>query len=121
MIGKTFRRIKHALSPPKPGDVYYGDVLYFILGNNVEFVLHGLTDKFGNIVQTPVPSEDCYRLTIVKYLPTVDQYACQSEVFCRPPIDNNIGNWKSRSQLRRIPEVYFKELVINGLLTKEKT
>ena len=123
MIGKALRKIGLLLNPPKNGDVYYGDILYFVLGNNIEFVLHGLTDKTGKLMYSPIPSEDCYRLTVIDYLSETDQIVCHSEVFCKmvPEHPNDVGNWRPRTQPRRISQVYFKNLIVNGLLTKEKT
>ena len=119
MILRVLRKLKFNLSPPKPGDVYYGDCVYFVVGSPVEHVLHQLKDKYGNSIWNPVPSSDCYRLTVVEI--NSSHYNCLSEVFCRgTEQNNNIGNWKKRTQSRRFPRSYFKELVGNGLLKKEK-
>jgi len=123
MIVEALRRAKLVLSPPKPGDIYYGDVLFFVLGNNIEFVLHGLTNKNGDPVYSPVPSEDGFRLTILEYAgPGFTHYVCNSEIFCRdvPTHPYDLGNWRKRTQVRRLPVKYFKDLIVNGLLTKGK-
>lgn len=116
-------KLKFCFNPPKVGNVYYSDPIYFVISKPIEHVLHALTNKYGNKIYHPVSSNFCYRLTVESdSLPSY--YICKSEVFCKGVDDNgivdfnNIGIWKERSQPKRIKKDFFKEMVLNGILVK---
>jgi hypothetical protein len=115
MIVKFIRNIKYKLNPPKKGDVYYGDPLFFVMGRPVEYVLHSLVNKNGDHIFKIVPSPECYRLTIEN--DSMPYYIVKSEVFCT---NSDSFLWKERIQARRIKKDLFKEMVLEGQLIKEK-
>jgi hypothetical protein len=123
MIARFFRKLGLYFNPPKEGEAYVGDPDYFVSNNQIERILHSLKDKFGNDIYEPIPSKNCYRLMIVSESSLDSRhYVCATEVLCKsvPEKDGDMGSWKTRTQLRRLPKVYFKDLVVNGLLKKEK-
>jgi hypothetical protein len=121
---KILTKIKLLLKPPKVGDIFYGDPVSFVIGRPVEQVLHGLKDPSGTTLAEPVPSEDCYALTIVSDSQHA-YYVLNAMVFCRrknlpDSASQGFGEWKPRSQVRRIPRDVFKKMVVDGILKKGK-
>lgn len=117
MLARILRKFQLFLKPPKQGDVFYGDPLWFVLSQPVESVLHGLKDKYGTTVFNPVPSEGCFRFTVEQC--GNSNYIFGSEVFCKEKTDNNIGTWKKRTQPRRMNKEMFEELFFTGMLWRE--
>lgn len=112
---KLFKAILLDLNPPKMGDVYIGDPLYFILGRPVEHVLHGLTNISGASLWKPFPGNECYRLKIESV--SSPYFICNAEALCT---DGEVSNWRSRSQPRRIDKFKFKRMIVDGILKKQK-
>ena len=121
MVGLSafFKRIALKIKPPKVGDVYYGDSLRFIIAKPVEEILHGLRDRNGNLIWQPIPSLDCYRLTITSQIG--NHYTCDSEVLCRRVSDYpGMGEWMMRTQPKVISNHYFLTLITNDYIKKAK-
>jgi hypothetical protein len=116
MIGSLLRQVKLYLNPPKKGDVYLGDPLRFVIAKPMEYILHGLKDKTGKTLWEPLPSEDCYKITIENdSMP--DYYICQSEVLCLSEA-MSVMQWHKRTQPKRIGKELFNSMIINGTLGK---
>lgn len=116
MIARFIRKIKYRLSPPKKGDIYYGDPLFFVIGRPVEYILYGLVDKNGDHLFKIVPSPECYKLTVINDS-MLDYYIFKSEIFCT---SSDSFLWKERVQPRRIKKDQFKEMLLQDQLRKEK-
>lgn len=128
MFTRLIRKISLLLNPPKKGDTFYGDSVWWIIPRPVELILHGLKDKYGNNLYDPIPSGDCFRLTITNT--SMDSYyVLDSEVFCRSknskPIYqcdirgiSDIGVWMKRTQPRRMSKKSLEQFVLAGMLRK---
>jgi hypothetical protein len=122
MIIKWFRKLKFYFKPPKKGEKYLANPSSFIIHKPIEHVLHSLTNKNGDSILLPIPSDDCHKLTIeIAAMPTY--YVCKSEVFCRgvgesDSPDNKMGKWMERNQVKRVSKVLFRDMVVHGLLRK---
>jgi hypothetical protein len=114
MFSRTIRKFKLFLRPPKKGDVFYGDPLWFVIHRPIEYILHGLKDKNGTTIHHPIPSKDCF-CVVIEHCGN-ENYIVGTEVFCDTKTNNNIGIWFKRSQPKRIAKEMFEELVLNGLL-----
>lgn len=117
MLTRLMLKISLFLKPPKKGDVFYGDPVWFVLSRPVEHVLHGLKDKFGNTLYTPIPSDGCFRFVVENT--GMPYYILGSEVFCQEKSFNNIGTWMKRTQPRRMGKDMFEEMFLMGLLWRE--
>lgn len=115
MIRKLIKRIKLYLDPPKTGDVYYGDTFDFIVGNSIEYVLHGMRDREGDVLWCTIPGRAAYRLTIE--LDVMPYYRCTSEVLAYSK-DGSSKKWLTRSQPRRICKKKFVTMIVEGRLEK---
>lgn len=123
MLKRLFKRIELLIRPPREGDVYYADPTMFVLAKRVEYILHNLVDKYGATLYEPVPSDYCYRLTVSSCSMLPKCYVLDSEVFCRGTdymvvLSNNIGEWKKRSQPKKIGKELFEHLIIMGILRR---
>ena len=116
MFIRLFRKISLLLNPPKKGDVYYGDPVWWIIHKPVEHILHGLKDKYGNNLYDPIPSGDCFRLTITN-TSMESYYVLDSEVFCRSK-NSNVSIWMKRTQPRRMGKETLEQFVLAGMLRK---
>jgi hypothetical protein len=123
MMTCLLRKINLFLDPPKKGDIYYGDPVWFIISRPTEFILHGLKDKYGNIMYDPVPSKGGVRF-IIEHCGNLN-FILGSEVLChllnrnKPVMDINDFVWKKRTQPRRMAREMFREFVLTGMLWKE--
>ena len=116
MFIRLFRKISLLLNPPKKGDTFYGDPVWWIIPRPVERILHGLKDKYGNNLYDPIPSEDCFRLIIDNdYLDSY--YVLDSEVFCRSK-NSNVSVWMKRTQPRRMGKETLEQFILAGMLRK---
>lgn len=116
MFSRLIRKFNLFLDPPKKGDVFYGDSLFFVVHKPMEYVLHGLKNINGETVFHPVPSKGAYRVTIE--LCGHLYYVLDSEVFCKDGTEKTLydGIWCKRSQPKRIAKEMFEELILNGML-----
>lgn len=119
MIKRFIKKIKLRLNPPKRGDIFFGDPVFFIISRPTEYVLHGLKNKYGLTEQNPIPSFQCYKLTIESDF-TSNYYECSSEVLCSSALGSSELKWKKRCQSKKISKLLFNEFVLNGLLRKEE-
>jgi hypothetical protein len=122
MISKLFNKIYLFLRKPKPEDVYYGNPSFFVISNPIELVLHGLTDIQGRQIHMPIPSDDCYKMTIYSdSMP--DYYICESEVLCSRIENSELfipDGWKKRTQVRRIDKDRFHQMILSKTLKRGK-
>jgi hypothetical protein len=117
MLFRLYTKVKLWIRPPKSRDAYCANPKNFVIGKPIEQVLHGLKNKHGETIYFPMPSDDCYRLTIESDV--MPYYICMSEVFIHGKNwDNNFGLWMKRSQPKRIGKDYFKQLIVDGILRK---
>lgn len=115
MFIRLARKFKLFLDPPKKGDVFYGDPLWWVVYKPVEHVLHGLKNKNGDTIHRPIPSSGCFKVTI-EHLGNV-YYILGSEVLCESK--GGFGTWFKRSQPKRMAIEMFEELVLSGILWRE--
>src|ERR1700679_2266610 len=99
MFNRTIRKLKLFLNPPKKGDIFYGDPVWFILGRPTELVLYGLKDKYGANMYDPIPSKGCVKFAI-EHCGNMN-YILGSEVLCTIPSANE-RIWMKRTQPRRM-------------------
>lgn len=116
MLIRLARKFKLFLNPPKKGDTYYGDSLWFIVHRPVEYVLHGLKDKNGNNMYEPIPSKGAVRFLLEQC--GNENYILGSEVLCRIESSQE-WIWMKRTQPRRMRKEMFEEFVIAGMLWRE--
>jgi hypothetical protein len=114
MVNRTIRKLKLYFNPPKKGDVFYGDPVWFVIARPVEYVLYGLKDKNGNTVYYPIPSQGCFKLT-VEHMGNLN-YILDSEVLCHTAANIAKSIWFKRSQPKRMAKEYFEELFLSGLI-----
>lgn len=117
MVTRFFRKLAFYFKPPKKGDVFLGDPLWFVVGRPIEYILHGLKDREGNTVWEPVPSMGCFKLKFDINVGNL-YYVLGSEVLCRKDVDNAYV-WMKRSQPRRMAKEMFRELYLNGMVWRE--
>lgn len=117
MFLRIVRKIGLLIKPPKKGDIFHGDPVWFIIPRPIEMVLHGLKDKFGTNLYDPIPSKDCFRFTIEQCGNEI--YILNSEVLCRNKFSDMLV-WMKRTQPRRIGKDMFEEMFLNGLLWRMK-
>lgn len=116
MLTRISRTFSLYFNPPKVGDVFYGDPVWFIISRPIELVLHGLKDKFGTNLYDPIPSQGCFRFTVEST--AMPYYRMTSEVLCKHKFTEK-PIWMKRSQPRRIPKEMFRELFLMGLIWRE--
>lgn len=115
---RWLQKLKLYLNPPKEGDVYVGNPIFFVVNRPIEKILHGMKDKYGMSMWEVVPSDDAYKLTIESgSMPTY--YKCKSEILV---IDMSFSykKWLVRTQSRRIGKSMFIDMILNGLIQKQK-
>ena len=111
---KKIRRLLLKLNPPKKGDEYAADALFFVLGRAIEQVLFGMTDKFGNRLYDSALGDDSYRIVISSEQSTY--FVCQVYTLCTDSKGSFI--WLKRSQPRRFRKEMFKDMIVNGDIVK---
>jgi hypothetical protein len=119
MLKRLITKIKLSIKPPKKGEVYAGDPIFFLVGRNVEDVLFGLRNKYGERMWSPIPSFGCFKLVITNDS-LKDYYICEAHALCEDVLFRE-REWKVRSQPRRINKYLFNHMILQGLLKKEKT
>lgn len=115
MIRRLIKKIKLRFYPPKSGDVYVGDPFFFFIGKNVEYILHGMRNKYGDPLWCTFPGSTTYRMTIES--DAMPYYRCTSEVLAYAK-DGSTKRWMKRSQPRRIKKNTFINLILDGKLEK---
>lgn len=114
---RWFRKLKlKFLNPPKEGDAYYSDSLFYVIANNIEKVMHGMRDKHGDAIWQVIPGDDTYRLTIESTM--MPYYRCKAEVLATN-VDFSQKKWLSRSQPRRISKEKFLDMILDGEIKKQ--
>src|SRR5579859_4336577 len=111
MFKRLIARVKLKIDPPRTGDVFLGDPFEFIMGSVIEHVLHGTRSIYGFAAWHPIPSKECYRLTVES--DSMPYYRCTAEVLCTSA-DGDSKAWKKRSQPRRILKHVFHDMIVEG-------
>jgi len=121
MFNRFVRKIKLILNPPKSGDVFYGDPIFFIIHKPIEYVLHGLKNKHGENICDPIPSKGCFRLTIS--LCGHIYFLLDSEILCKFNDDEGQGSWfwMKRTQPKRLAKEALEELILSGMLWRDNS
>lgn len=114
MITKLLQKLKFKISPPKAGDVFYGDSYDFVIGSNVEKVLHGMQTRNGDPIWSIVPGKDTYRLTIEST--TMPNYYRLTAECLSYRVHDDAKAWLKRSQPRRICKPKLMEMILNGTI-----
>lgn len=117
MLKRFIRKLSLFVNPPKEGDIYFGDPIWFIISRPIELILHNLKDKFGTNLYDPIPSKGCFKLTVI-YCGDKN-YILESKVLCSNKFTDT-KMWMQRTQQRRMTKEMFEELIFDGMLWREK-
>lgn len=116
MIRKLIAQIKLYFYPPKTGDVFYGDVLDFMLERTSERIHYPLIDRHGHTIWNFVPGDNTYRFIITN--DAMPYYICDVEILVSNRENRYDKIWMKRSQQRRIWKKDFRRMIVEGRMAK---